>query len=86
VRRGGEVGVRAVGAQVVEELADLGQLARTADRDLSTAHIGAFLIAWTQLFGVLTFEITNQTRGMFEHRDDFFEFAARSAGSAIGLR
>jgi hypothetical protein len=66
--------------------ADLDQLTRTADLDLPAASTGAFLIAWTQLFGMLAFEPTNQTRRMFEHRDQFFEFAVRSTGSAIGLR
>jgi AcrR family transcriptional regulator len=65
---------------------DLGALMRTADLDLPAEHIGAFLIAWTQLFGLISFEITNQTRGMFEQHGDFFDFAVRSTGAAIGLR
>ena len=48
------------------------------------AH-GAFLIGWNQLFGLVSFELT-QTRGMFEHHDDVFGFAVRSTRWAIGLR
>jgi hypothetical protein len=65
---------------------DLEQLTRSAELDVPAEHIGAFLIAWTQLFGLISFELTNQTRSMFEHDDQFFEFAVRSTGSAIGLR
>lgn len=65
---------------------ELDLLARTADLDLPAEHIAAFLIAWTQLFGLISFELTNQTRGMFDHHEDFFTFAVRSTGSTIGLR
>lgn len=46
----------------------------------------AFLAAWTQMFGLIGFELTNQTRGMVEHHTELFEATARLGAERIGLR
>jgi AcrR family transcriptional regulator len=56
------------------------------DIDITAAHAAAFLIAWTQMFGLVSFELTNQTRGIVDSHQQFFEFAVRATGTAIGLR
>ena len=42
--------------------------------------------AWTQLFGLVSFELTNQTRGIIDSHERFFILAVRTTGYAIGLR
>jgi AcrR family transcriptional regulator len=46
----------------------------------------AFLAAWTQMFGLISFELTSQTRGMVEHHAELFEATTRLGADRIGLR
>ncbi len=46
----------------------------------------AFVVGWSQLFGLLSFELTNQTRGYVGDDADLFDAAARRVGHQIGLR
>ena len=46
----------------------------------------AILTAWTQLFGLLSFELFGQTKGLIEDHEAFFREAATLMGSRIGLR
>jgi hypothetical protein len=43
------------------------------------------LIAWSQLFGLVSFELFGQTRGLVEHHDLLFEASARRLAHIIGL-
>ena len=44
------------------------------------------LTAWTQMFGLLSFELFGQTRGLIDDHEAFFREAATVMGSRIGLR
>ncbi len=71
------------GGSLHEELTVLASAADTALRPATTL---AFIAAWTQLFGLLSFEITNQTRGMIEQHDLLFAATTRRLGHQVGLR
>lgn len=45
----------------------------------------AILTGWTQMFGLLSFELSNQTRGVVEHHRDLFDASARVMARQIGL-
>lgn len=65
--------------------ADLRRLRATVELDVDDATLLAVLLAWTQLFGLLSFEVFNQTRGMVSDHRAFFEAATGSMAAAIGL-
>jgi AcrR family transcriptional regulator len=46
----------------------------------------AIIAAWTQLFGLLTFELFGQTRGFVDDDEALFRAAATAMAAAIGLR
>lgn len=52
---------------------------------LSDELMLATLSGWTQLFGLLSFELSNQTRGIVEHHRDLFDASARLMAGQIGL-
>ena len=56
------------------------------DLDATDDEIVAILTAWTQLFGLLSFELFGQTKGLIEDHEAFFREAATLMGSRIGLR
>ena len=78
----------ASGATVVEDRlgADLDRLAELADVPLEPTAMVAFLAAWTQLFGLIGFELTNQTRGMVDDHAALFDATARLGAGWLGLR
>jgi AcrR family transcriptional regulator len=43
------------------------------------------ILAWTQLFGIISFELFGQFVGSFEPADELFEFAVRQMGSLVGM-
>ena len=45
----------------------------------------AALVAWTQLFGLLSFELFGQTRGIVESHASLFEAAAEHGAAMVGL-
>jgi AcrR family transcriptional regulator len=55
------------------------------DLDATNDEIVAVLTAWTQLFGLLSFELFGQTRGLIEDHDAFFRECSTLMGSRIGL-
>ena len=65
--------------------ADLDQLRTTVDLEVDDATLLAVLLAWTQLFGLLSFELFNQTRGMVSDDEALFEAATTAMAAAIGL-
>jgi hypothetical protein len=44
------------------------------------------VIAWTQLFGMLSFELFGQFAGSFEPADALFEHAISQMAAFVGLR
>jgi hypothetical protein len=46
----------------------------------------AMVLAWTQLFGLLTFELFGQTNGLVTDHQKFFTDAASEMAARIGLQ
>ena len=65
--------------------ADLDRLRGLIDLDVPDSVLVATLLAWTQLFGLLSFELFSQTRGVVTDHELFFETAASTMAAAIGL-
>ena len=65
--------------------ADLERLRAVVDLHVDDATLLAVLLAWTQLFGLLSFELFNQTRGAVSDDEALFEAAAAAMAAAIGL-
>jgi len=65
---------------------DLRALLATIEIDLPGDVMFRVLLAWTQLFGLVSFELFNQTRGMFTDDDAVFDDAAAAMARMIGLR
>ncbi|MFC9701142.1 TetR/AcrR family transcriptional regulator [Streptomyces sp. NPDC056943] len=59
----------------------------TADMapDLPPALVVALVAAWSQLFGLVSFEVFGQFHRLVEDRDVFFTHAARRLGQDVGL-
>lgn len=64
---------------------DLERLRSTLDIDVSDQVLVRVLAGWTQLFGLVSFELFSQTRGAVEHHDDLLRACAELTGSQIGL-
>ena len=72
---------------VEQPLADeLARLTRTVELPITEPVAVAVLAAWTQLFGLLGFELSNQTRGVVESHEALFSATARLGAHSIGLR
>lgn len=61
-------------------------LRAAVDLDATDDRIMAVIVAWTQLFGLLSFELFGQTRGLIDDHEAFFRDAATVMGSRIGLQ
>ena len=69
-----------------EELAeDLDRLGTVVGLTVPSATLVAVLAAWTQLFGLLGFELSHQTRGVVEDHAALFAATARLGALSIGL-
>jgi hypothetical protein len=66
-------------------VADMERLAGVIGTDLPAAVLFAVLLAWTQLFGLLSFEVFSQTRGVVTHHEAFFRDAAATMAARAGL-
>jgi AcrR family transcriptional regulator len=55
------------------------------DLAINDDAIIAVLLAWTQLFGLLSFELFGQTKGLVTDHDAFFHESATLMGARIGL-
>ncbi len=74
------------GPAVADPLArDLAALRETVDLALSDDVLVRVLAGWTQLFGLVTFELFSQTRGLTDHDADLLRACAELTGSEIGL-
>lgn len=65
--------------------AQLRDLAGLLEVDLPPDVLGAALVAWTQLFGLVSFEVFGQTRGMVEDGEALFAAAAGAMAAGVGL-
>lgn len=64
------------------------ELRRTADLvapGMAVEVLFAALLAWTQLFGTVSFEVFGQTRGIVDSHEALFEAAAEHAAASLGL-
>lgn len=61
-------------------------LARQTAPELPEDVLLRTLIAWTQLFGMLSFELFGHLVGSVDPSDEFFEHAVRAMASFIGFR
>ena len=43
------------------------------------------IAAWTQLFGLVSFELFGQTRNVIEHHDELFDATVSRMAAFIGL-
>jgi AcrR family transcriptional regulator len=62
-----------------------GTLRATVDLDVDDEVLVAVLLGWTQLFGLLGFELFGQTRGVVEDHGALFTTATTTMAAAIGL-
>ncbi len=60
-------------------------LRRDLELGVDDATVLAILTAWTQLFGLLTFELFGQTRGFVTDDEALFRSAAAAMAATIGL-
>ncbi len=66
--------------------ADLDVLRRELAAPMPDQALARLLIAWTQLFGMISFELFGQTRNIVDAHDDLLEAATLAMAAAIGLR
>jgi AcrR family transcriptional regulator len=66
--------------------ADFAVLRDELDLDVDDTTTLEVLLGWTQLFGLLGFELFGQTRGVVADDEALFTSAARAMGRHIGLR
>jgi AcrR family transcriptional regulator len=64
---------------------ELDRLGTVVDLRVPSSVVLATLAAWTQLFGLLSFELSNQTRGVVEDHAALFAATARLGALTIGL-
>jgi AcrR family transcriptional regulator len=65
--------------------AQVEQLAASLDLDLPAPVLTRALVAWTQLFGMVSFELFGQLVGSVDPSDDFFEYAVEQTARYVGL-
>ncbi|MGH3859169.1 TetR/AcrR family transcriptional regulator [Actinokineospora sp.] len=53
--------------------------------DLPPGALARVMVAWTQLFGVISFELFGQLVGSADPADEFFEFSAATMADFVGL-
>jgi AcrR family transcriptional regulator len=64
---------------------DLAAVRDAAGADLDDVVIVAMLAAWTQLFGLVSFELFGQTRNVINHHQALFDTTVLAMARAIGL-
>ncbi|WP_067562842.1 TetR-like C-terminal domain-containing protein [Nocardia acidivorans] len=52
---------------------------------LPPEYIARPVVAWTQLFGAVTFELTGQLVGIMDPAGPFFEYAVERMADLVGL-
>ena len=66
--------------------ADLERLSAIIELSVAPATLVAMIAGWTQMFGLVSFELTNQTRGIVDDHAGLFLATATMTGRSIGLR
>jgi AcrR family transcriptional regulator len=66
--------------------ASFAALRTEVDLDADDATVLAIITAWTQLFGLLSFELFGQTRNLVDDDEALFRAAAVAMAASIGLR
>lgn len=66
-------------------LEGLERLLAALDLELAASTVLAILLAWTQLFGLISFELFGQTRGLIDDHEAFLRDSAREMAARIGL-
>lgn len=75
------------GAQISAPLHnELSQLSVDAAGGVEVDTVAAFIAAWTQMYGLISFEITNQTRNLVTDTDALFDLTVRRLAHQMGLR
>jgi AcrR family transcriptional regulator len=65
---------------------DLATLKATIAVEVPDTVLVRALAAWTQLFGLVSFELFGQTRGLTAHDEDLFRSTVTATGEQAGLR
>jgi AcrR family transcriptional regulator len=63
--------------------ADLGRLREAADLDLPAEVLSRVLMAWTMVFGTISFELFGHLHNVVEHHDELFDHQVRRAARLI---
>jgi len=84
-QRAGELGPIARPAPSRALLNDVRAIAQLAMPDVSLAHVAMGLLAWTQLFGQINFEIFNRYEGVLENPELLFDYAVTVMARQVGL-
>jgi AcrR family transcriptional regulator len=72
--------------EMPEELKDQAErLAATLETDLPATTVTRMLMAWTQLFGAISFELFGQYVGTVDPSDAFFAHTTRQMADFVGL-
>jgi AcrR family transcriptional regulator len=87
LRDGSLLDVAPFGAAVPSALRpELAQIRERAGVDLSDEVLVALLAAWTQLFGLVSFELFGQTKNVIEHHAALFDATVLAMARNVGLR
>jgi hypothetical protein len=66
-------------------LDDLATASSTAGIDLPPDVLASTLVAWSQLFGLISFELFGQTQNVITAHDELFDAATATMAALIGL-
>lgn len=66
--------------------AEVAEAAKLVAPDLGEAAMARGLIAWTELFGALSFELFGRLNNVIDHRDEWFDHQARAMAAFAGIR
>jgi AcrR family transcriptional regulator len=64
----------------------LSRLAASLEVDLPATTLNRLLIAWTQLFGLISFELFGQFVGSVDPSDSFFAYTSQQMADFVGIR
>jgi AcrR family transcriptional regulator len=85
-QRAGRLGRPAVPVEVSAALhRDLDEVRRAAGADLPDDVVVTMIAAWTQLFGLVSFELFGQTRNVIHAHGALFDATVTAMAAAIGL-
>jgi AcrR family transcriptional regulator len=65
--------------------AEVAEAAKLVAPDLGEAAMARALIAWTELFGALSFELFGRLNNVIDHRDAWFDHQARAMAAFAGI-